>query len=755
MQTLVDIIRERVISQISYRSPISYDAALRGSVWVSGDYGIRARVNSIAYNPINRIKNKLKLRINRTNRFVTREFYLCYILLMKKEIEDNEILAKLMNRGSVEKKQLAADMGISIRTLTPRLVKDLDTGNILIENEIIYHIDKFVDQYPNTVSNKSNVTEKNLINISSSGLKRQLILHVIENYPYLSMDQISLLTGIHKYDMVQDLIFLDQNDYLNRGITIQESVTELFNAYNYQDNPDVNWSDFPIFSLERRDALVEIIMMDEEISHGNGDYWFFIEGLPQADFDLIKEGKSKFYKIKNFRRNSIATLATPQILEQIEFWADNNKIKLMSPQLEGINTRLAKSFTNLLVKRGYTLEEDDLILNRSGGVQGKVTRNKIRLHTFSAKLLRVWYRKKQYLSKISPNSVSDLLAELIQLNEVESICHRLGLSPSNLDFDGTTFSNGIFQNNGFIHDRYLPLISNIWPKEIKLGILDEKLLSLLKEGNNYLPDLVKLLDLSPGQTQIRINYLLSVRLIKKIIDPSSQKSYYHPLDQELLEIGGEMDTNKALSEIIPIFLNNHIPLTRDELTMYFGLSLGKLSEVIQSLIRSGELLEGYFIDNKSDVQITTPSVIDELSTPLEEDLPVFEEMNSYERVDILPFNDPVTILHLNPFLMDNPEIMPKKRLSANTTWNSIFWDGNIIGYVLITPDFSGVADIEINIIEKRIKNVILSGIIQKLVNTRTEWFDEKIRIIAINETNPKDSRFELLHFLIESLGIIY
>ena len=225
---------------------------------------------------------------------------------------------------------------------------------------------------------------------------------------------------------------------------------------------------------------------------------------------------------------------------------------------------------------------------------------------------------------------------------------------------------------------------------------------------------------------------------------------------ELLDKDVEIDANKALIEIIHTFLKNHIPLTRDDLIRYFGLPLSRLSEVIQFMIRSGELIEGYFIDNKSDVQITTPSVIDELSAPMnEEDLPVFEEMNSYERVDILPFNDPVTILHLNPFLMDNPEIMPKKRLATNTTWNSVFWDGRIIGYVLITPDFSGLADIEINIIEKRLKNVVLSGIIQKLVNVRTEWFDEKIRIIAINETNPKDSRFDLLHFLIESLGIIY
>ena len=174
------------------------------------------------------------------------------------------------------------------------------------------------------------------------------------------------------------------------------------------------------------------------------------------------------------------------------------------------------------------------------------------------------------------------------------------------------------------------------------------------------------------------------------------------------------------------------------------------------MIRTGELLEGYFIDNKSDVQITTPSVIDELSTPMDKDeMPVFEEINSYERVDILPFNDPVTILHLNPFLIDNSDILPKKRLSGSTTWNSLFWDGDIIGYLLITPDTLGTVEIEINIIEKRVKNVILSGIIQKLVNVRTEWFNEKIKIVAINGTDPRDSQFELLHFLIESLGVIY
>ena len=229
----MNIIRERVIIQISYRSPISYDAALGGSVWVSGDYGIRSRVNSVAYNPINRIKNKLKIRINRTNRFVTREFYLCYMHLMKKEIEDTEILAQLMKEGSIEKKQLATNMGISIRSLTPRLVKDIDSGNIVIQNDEIYFIDNFVEKYPNIVSNRTNYSDKNLLLISSSELKRQLILHVIENYPYLSMDQISLLTGIHKYDMIQDLIHLDQNDFINRGITIQESTSELFNSYNF------------------------------------------------------------------------------------------------------------------------------------------------------------------------------------------------------------------------------------------------------------------------------------------------------------------------------------------------------------------------------------------------------------------------------------------------------------------------------------------------------------------------------------------
>ena len=518
MQTLVDIIRERVISQISFQSPLSYDAALRGAVWVSGDYGIRARVNSIAYNPINRIKNKLKLRINKTNRFVTREFYLCYIILRKKEFEDTEILAQLMKEGYIDKKQLALNMGISIRALTPRLVKDLDTGNIVIENEMIYDVDNYINKYPDAVSNKSTFTDNNLLSISSSELKRTLILHVIENYPYLSMDQISMLTGIHKFDLIQDLIHLDQNDYLNRGITIKESITELFNAYNYQDNPDINWSEFPTFSLEKRDALVEILKLDEEITHGNGDIWIFVEGLPQADFDLIKEGKSRSYKIKNFRRNSIATLSTPQILEQIEIWADNNKVKLLSPQLEGINTRLAKLFTHLLVKRGYKMEDDDLILNRTGGVQGKVSRDKIRSHTFSRKILNVWYRRKQHLSHISRGSVPDLLVELIQLNEVDSICHRLGLPPSSFNYEGTTYTNGIFQNNGFIHNSYLPLIDRIWPKEVKLSILDEKLLSLLKEDNLRLSEIVESLDLSPSKTQIRINYLLSIRLIKKSVD---------------------------------------------------------------------------------------------------------------------------------------------------------------------------------------------------------------------------------------------
>jgi hypothetical protein len=570
------------------------------------------------------------------------------------------------------------------------------------------------------------------------------------------MDQISLLTGIHKYDLIQDLIHLDQNDYLNRGITIQESLTELFNAYNYQDTLDTNWSEFPIFSLEKRDALVELIMMDPEISYGSGDHWFFAEGLPQADFDLIKEGKSRKYKITNFRRNSIATLSTPQILQQIELWADKNKIKLLSPQLEGINTRLAKLFTNLLVKRGYDMEDDDLVLNRIGRIKGKVKKYKTISNTFSSKLLSNWYRKKQYLSQKSPNSVSDLLIELIQLNEIESICYRMGLPPENLNFDDTTYSNGIFQKNGFIHNRYLPLIDDIWQKEIKLSILDEKLLSILKDDKIYIPELVKQVNLSPSKLQIRINYLLSIRLIEMKIDIETRKTYFSAIDPKLFVRDDKKKPNTSLQELIIIFLNNHIPVTKDDLTRYFGLTSSILSYIIQSMVISGELVEGYFIASKSDVQISTPAVIDELSNLTEdEDMPSFEEMNSYDRVDILPFNDPLTILYLNPFLMDNFELLPKKRLSADTTWNSIFWDGKIIGYLLITPDSMGIAEIEINIVEKRLKNLILSGIIQKVVNIRTEWFNEQIRIIAINEIDPKDSRFELLHFLIDSLGVAY
>ena len=114
----------------------------------------------------------------------------------------------------------------------------------------------------------------------------------------------------------------------------------------------------------------------------------------------------------------------------------------------------------------------------------------------------------------------------------------------------------------------------------------------------------------------------------------------------------------------------------------------------------------------------------------------------------------MSVLHLHPLLMRYPQLQPKTRVDPNAIYYSIFWDGIPSGFLIKIPRLMGTVDydIEIYLRDEMHSNPVLSGIIQKLVNSSREWYNDELAIKSINGINPRDQKYSSLHFLIESLG---
>ncbi|MCE7736662.1 MAG: hypothetical protein GPJ54_17395 [Candidatus Heimdallarchaeota archaeon] len=758
---LVDTIRAKIIAQGLHHRPRSnsIQALLRvldKAWWVSGEYGLKARIDTASRSIIRRIQNEgvLKLILNNAYRICTPPNYLISTSHRVREEFDTDLLDLIKPTGKINRIELASLLNVSLKQVDIRVKREVRSGNLISFREDLWFWQDFISEFNFKYLGES------LATMDRDTQLKTIILLVLERYPYLHVEQIAYLSQIHKYDLARPLSQLTRSGEIKRGITINDSPDELF-LLEEKENEDINWEEVPYFVLEKRDALVEILKLERDIDHRDGDYWIFTQGLPQAEFNLNKIKGRKRYKLGEFRGISTATLDTQQLLLVISEWAKQSRIYL-EINIEDEEARLATRFVQLLQERGYQFVDESLILR----VQEKTPKPGIRPKSYKKKgytlqQLGGWYREKQFLTGTKSIEEIDIIKQLVQVDEVKSIAYRKKVKPEDLVLGDLIYTYGINFRTGFTTENYFQDILLAYPKIPDMGFLDRKIEASIGEGSTT-NEIVSKLGKNATDVKRRLQNLERSRVIRRDTskDLSTENCLWIPASYNLKEINrGDGKRNPAhLGNLLVNFLSSHIPLTLDQLSQFFGYTPKYLEEIKNKLLRRGEIVEGYYLQNQVEAQISTPKIIEEIEEYLEREEE--EEMEDDENeiknnIDILPFSDPIALLFIKDLLMKNVELQPTKRYHMESEWWIILWSGVPIGYLVKIPTNKQLVDydIDIKIVDDMLTNPVISGIIQQLVNVFKHWFDDELNLVEVNGIRISDERFETLHFLISTLGI--
>lgn len=754
---LADIIHAKVIAQGLHQRPRSNSIqalfrVLDKAWWVSGEYGLKARIDTASRSTIKRIQKEgvLKLILDNAYRICTPPNYLISTTHRVRDEFDTELLDLIKPSGKINRIELASLLDISLKQVDIRVKREVRNGNLINFREDIWFWKDFIAEF------NFKYLGENLATMDKDTHLKFIILLVLERYPFLHVDQIAYLTQIHKYDLARPLSQLTRSSEIKRGITIKGSPDELF-LIEEKAEEEIDWGEAPSFVLEKRDALVEILKLEREIDHRDGDYWLFSQGLPQAEFNLIKINGRKRYKLGEFRVISTSTLDTQQILQIMSDWARQSRIYL-EINIEDKEARLAIRFVQLLQSRGYQLVDESLMLRvqETSPKAGASRQKSYKKKGYSLQQLGGWYREKQFLTGTRDITELDIVNQLVQVDEIKSIAYRKGTKPEDLDLGGLIYTYGINFRTGFTVRNYFQDIILAYPKIPDMSFLDKKIETNIVEGKTT-KELISILGKNATDVKRRLQQLERSRVIRRDTtkDLSTENCLWIPVAHNLNEINrGDGKRNLAhLGNLLVNFLSSHIPLTLEQLSQFFGYTPKYLEEIKNKLLRRGEIVEGYYMQNQMEAQISTANIIEEIEKYLgkEEE----EEVDSGHNIDILPFSDPIATLFIKQLLLRHIELQPTKRYHLESEWWIILWSGVPVGYLVKIPTNKQMVDYDIDImlIEDMLTNPVLSGIIQQMVNVFKHWYDDELNLVEINGVKASDERFEALHFLISTVGI--
>jgi hypothetical protein len=110
------------------------------------------------------------------------------------------------------------------------------------------------------------------------------------------------------------------------------------------------------------------------------------------------------------------------------------------------------------------------------------------------------------------------------------------------------------------------------------------------------------------------------------------------------------------------------PLTALQITRYFGWSYKELQDVLDVSLRSGKIIEGYFISGVGDMQYTLPQSN-------------FASSKLDDTIYIIPSTDPLGIFHFTDFLSAHPNLIPQEKVHVSSKLYLIWNKGEIQGYI--------------------------------------------------------------------------
>lgn len=711
--------------------------------WVQGKHGILARVSTSIRAPLKILEKSgaTKILLDNTFRMLTVPNYLHFTLHQDTEIMDEEIRDILEKEEKISRLELSRLLNIEPRKLDYRIKRELKKFSLINYDNIIWRTDTFSQGMNYKLGGKS----PDRLDINE--IYTEVIRMVLLRYPYLSVEQLSYLTGIHEYDLARPLTTLTRVGDILRGITRDESPDEYFVCKEYSKQ-EIDWEEVPVFILEKRDALVEIIKLERYFNTRDGNFWIFIKGLPQAEFNLDKVKGKREYQVTHFALLKTCTERRDQIFKLLFEWAIEQNVKIDINIQDGYAIT-AKKLVQTLLSRGYVLNNDVLTLTRVANQQEEGKKTQPRKLGYTWQDVGIWYRKKQFLSEHNQNA-DHVIATLVQLDSINSLAYRMRKSPGSISMDQSIYWFAINFNLGFTSIELIQDILFAYPKLHDLKYQDRTII-------NYLPGTTREISERSGQilsdVRKRLFFLERARIIRRDITNTETCTWMEFSDGLgfIVNRGDGKRSNSAISDLILKYLAVHIPLTLLQLSQVLGFSVKELTPIKNDLLRSGKIVEGYYLDFEQDTQLTIPELLEEMQHHEEEG-----EDNEFEdSIDILPFSDPIAVLHTRSLLLRHSELQPRERYHPDSEWWLILWNAEPIGYIIRQPSSRQAIDYNIQIKLRGGMDTlpIISGVIQEIVHIFRQWFDDEMYIETINGTSLSHVKYESLGFMLATLGL--
>ena len=280
MLTLESIIHARFQSQMaSSRKNVSIicDQAL----WLYSNLGSQARGNRSTSAWKRFVKQEaITVHFQGVNRYLTKNSF----SILRQARGDNagsnlELLNYLEHNQGCTKESIASHMGTSTKQVAKDILRERKNWTITKKGDH-YFTAAYIDD-----------SEKTL---------EEVIEEILVRYPYLTLSQLEFISGYSKFHLLGPIKQLVKLGKLKRGLTRIDSPDEIFTLLPEPESNSDSTIDEPIV-LDKRDPLVELIRLERDFSATTGDYWIFINELPQAEFSLEKIKGTRLNSIKNLQ----------------------------------------------------------------------------------------------------------------------------------------------------------------------------------------------------------------------------------------------------------------------------------------------------------------------------------------------------------------------------------------------------------------------------------------------------------------------
>ncbi|MDH5647222.1 MAG: hypothetical protein OEZ01_14515, partial [Candidatus Heimdallarchaeota archaeon] len=634
-----DLIRIWVKKQVYDIKPNLYldkkiELVVDKGIMIYGNFGIQARTGLSSKNTVRRqLKNCIQMPWNNVNRYFSYENLSLLKELYKKQSENQDLLNFMQDVNGKSISSIESFLDLPPLEVKNLLKTEQKNWQIYSKNDIVWNIDTYTQQYH---------SEKNIGN----EIIEKIILKLLNSYPLIKLDQLKYFVDLDDYTLNKTIKRLSDKNLIKKRITRQENIDELICLKDEKlDISDIDWDEAPKFILEKRDFMVELLKLNVEFKDIPGNYWFFMKGVPQITFNLKSIPKMYKYQIYGIYRLATITEDLNQILDELNSLFEFYKIKVDNNYKDQtITNRVIKSL-KFLLKRGYQLENKELIryLNQGMDVNQSEKPSEDRGNKLSINLNQLYSKiiEKQINMNLSP---LELLSLMGPFESIESICIRTNTAPNDLNLEDIAFISGIDSRNQFVPIDLIPVVLSGWPRTGNLSLIDNQIIKSIGNGLT-LDELVKKSKLHANKIKQRLLYLEKIRILKRriSIDLNIDKCIWEPFHKGLDLPNHTIESKSMVSigKILHLLLGFNFPLTKSQCIKYLGITASEFERIVSNLMKKNLITEGYFLEIKEPQYIATSLLDNQTSEVIDE-----EENYLSDTIQLFPMQDPITQFNL-------------------------------------------------------------------------------------------------------------